>query len=113
MLSRDAGCKELILLACMVLMGLIMPQTCRLCCCSSSYLLRLTLKAEMFFFSKPFIVTCEIYTAFLLGAESGNSTFHFGVVLARMLEYLLRSSTLITEAAWPVACVQSRKQKIR
>lgn len=65
------------------------------------------------FFSKPFIVTYEIYTAFLLGAESGNSTFHFGVVLARMLEYLLRSSTLITEAAWPVACVQSRKQKIR
>lgn len=65
------------------------------------------------FFSKPFIVTYKIYTAFLLGAKSGNSTFHFGVVLARMLEYLLCSSTLITEAAWPVACVQSRKQKIR
>lgn len=68
---------------------------------------------RIFFFSKPFIVTYKIYTAFLLGAKSGNSTFHFGVVLARMLEYSLCSSTLITEAAWPVACVQSRKQKIR
>lgn len=40
-----------------------------------------------FFFSKPFIVTYKNLHGFPLGAKSGNSTFHFRVVLARMLEY--------------------------